>query len=84
MKKADNTRRTLSSSTRHEVKTLLRGGYSHARFGRVIENFPVELRGIVPEGPALFGMAGFGTHADCPAEHVGLCHAEPNERQRPV
>jgi hypothetical protein len=40
----------LSKSTRREIKALLRGGYSHARFERVIQEFPIDLRSIVPEG----------------------------------
>lgn len=42
--------RAFSSLTRKEIKALLRGGYSHAKFERVIGRFPIELRGIVPAG----------------------------------
>jgi hypothetical protein len=42
--------RDLSKSTRKEIKALLRGGYSHARFERVIQEFPIDLRSIVPDG----------------------------------
>jgi hypothetical protein len=40
----------LSRSTRKEVKSLLRGGYSHARFEKVIREFPIDLRSVVLGG----------------------------------
>jgi DinB superfamily len=40
----------LSKSTRKEIKALLRGGYSHARFEKVMQEFPIDLRGIVVDG----------------------------------
>jgi hypothetical protein len=40
----------LSRSTRKEIKALLRGGYSHARFEKVMQEFPIDLRGVVVEG----------------------------------
>lgn len=40
----------LSRSTRREIKTLLRGGYSHARFEKVMQEFPIDLRCVVFDG----------------------------------
>jgi hypothetical protein len=40
----------LSRSTRREIKTLLRGGYSHARFEKVMQEFPIDLRCVVVDG----------------------------------
>jgi hypothetical protein len=40
----------LSRSTRREIKALLRGGYSHARFEKVMQEFPIDLRGVVVDG----------------------------------
>lgn len=50
MNKLDNTSGRLSRSTRKEIKALLRGGYSHAKFERVMHEFPIDLRGVVPDG----------------------------------
>jgi DinB superfamily len=40
----------LSKSTRREIKALLRGGYSHARFENVMQEFPIDLRCVVVDG----------------------------------
>jgi DinB superfamily len=40
----------LSKTMRREVTTLLRGGHSHAKFERVVDKFPVQLRGTIPDG----------------------------------
>ena len=40
----------FSKSTRKEIKAFLRGGYSHAKFERVMHEFPIDLRGFVPDG----------------------------------
>jgi hypothetical protein len=40
----------LSQSTRKEIKGFLRGGYSHARFEKVMQEFPIDLRGVVVDG----------------------------------
>jgi hypothetical protein len=40
----------LSRSTRKEIKALLRGGYSHARFERALQEFPIDLRSTIPNG----------------------------------
>jgi hypothetical protein len=45
-----NASSSLSRSTRKEIKALLRGGYSHAKFERVTHEFPLDLRGVVPDG----------------------------------
>jgi hypothetical protein len=44
------TEGALSRSTRKEIKALLRGGYSHARFEKVMQEFPIRLRGVVVDG----------------------------------
>ena len=38
------------SALRKELEFQLRGGNAHAKFDAVVENFPVKLRGSVPEG----------------------------------
>jgi hypothetical protein len=40
----------LSRLTRKEIKALLRGGYSHARFEKVMQEFPIDLHGVVVDG----------------------------------
>jgi DinB superfamily len=45
-----SARGDLSRSTRKEIKALLRGGYSHARFEKVMQEFPIDLRSVVPDG----------------------------------
>ena len=40
----------LSRSTRKEIKALLRGGYSHARLEKTLQEFPIDLRSAVPNG----------------------------------
>jgi hypothetical protein len=32
------------------MKALLRGGHSHARFEKVMQEFPIDLRGVVVKG----------------------------------
>ena len=50
MNKLHDASGRLSRSTRKEIKALLRGGYSHAKFERVTHAFPIDLRGVVPGG----------------------------------
>lgn len=52
------TRRSASKSSENsefqavlkEIAALLLGGYSHVRFERAVKDFPVEARGVVPDG----------------------------------
>lgn len=44
-----NSNKAFSIATRKEVKSLLRGGYSHTGFEKVVRDFPIALRGTIPE-----------------------------------
>ncbi|SEF74924.1 DinB superfamily protein [Bryocella elongata] len=41
---------SLGSSLRKELAALLDGGLAHASFAQAVKDFPVELRGTVPQG----------------------------------
>ncbi len=47
---ANEPDRSLGSSVRKEVTALLDGGLAHATFDDAVKAFPVELRGVVPQG----------------------------------
>jgi hypothetical protein len=50
MTNSKSTPSGLLDSTRKELKSLLRGGHSHAKLEKVVKDFPKELRGTVPDG----------------------------------
>jgi hypothetical protein len=41
---------SLLQSVQEDLKWLLGGGHAHATFDDAVENFPANLRGVVPEG----------------------------------
>ena len=43
-------RETLDAEVRKQLVALLDGGQAHAKFEDAVADFPVELRGVVPEG----------------------------------
>ena len=76
MAKAE-AKKTVSESEelRTQLVALLDGGQAHATFADAVKDFPAELRGVVPEGLPLFGVADGGAHADCAAGHSGFFRA---------
>jgi len=46
----NDARVSLGTELRRELVTLLDGGKAHATFDAAVKGFPVELRGVVPEG----------------------------------
>lgn len=52
MAKAEAKTPTESDELRTQLVALLDGGQAHATFADAVADFPVELRGVVPEGAA--------------------------------
>jgi hypothetical protein len=42
--------KSLGGELRRQLKSLLDGGQAHATFGKAANEFPAELRGVVPDG----------------------------------
>jgi hypothetical protein len=49
-KEAEVVEADLGKALRKELKALLDGGQAHATFEAAVKDFPVKLRGVVPEG----------------------------------
>lgn len=50
MAKTDVKTKALGPELRSELTKLLDGGHAHATFDEAVKDFPVKLRGVVPQG----------------------------------
>ena len=47
---ATDTNASLETELRNQLIALIDGGHAHATFEQAVEDFPAELRGVVPKG----------------------------------